>query len=423
MDIFKTVTLRHSFVTVSGTILNGLLGALFFIILARFLGPVEFGLLTIAIVSLTLVADIVDFGTNTGLVRFVSSNLVANNDEALKFLKLALEVKLLVWLVVLLIGFFLTPFVADKLFQKRELELPLRLVLIGVGGALLFSFATSTLQAYQKYFTWAVVNIIPNLLRLGVVTLLLFARQLNLLSSLNVYIALPFLGFFLSLLFIPTRAIFTTRGEFTISKKFFHYNFWVAFFTIIAAISSRLDTFLNARLLSTAEVGIYGAANQLVSVGPQIVSALGLVAAPKLAGFQTSKQMITYFKKFQLLVLGLAVLGLLAIPASYFLIPLIYGTQYHNTILPFIILLLAMLVFLISVPVHNSIIYYFGKPQVFVWVSIGHLLIIGFLGFWLISNYGVVGAAISVLVGMIFNFLAPLGWFLYKLIIRKKEKN
>ncbi len=205
------------------------------------------------------------------------------------------------------------------------------------------------------------------------------------------------------------------KGEFSIAKKLFNYNAKVGIFSFIAAISARLDTFLTARLLSPIEIGIYGAANQLTAVVPQIVSALGLVAAPKFSSFTNDRDMITYLKKLQLLVLGLSALGLLTIPISFYLIPKFFGLEYLAAIIPFVILLLAMLVFLISVPVHNAIIFYFGKPDVFIWVSIGHLIIISILGFFAISNFGVIGAATTVLVGTTFNFLAPFGWLLLRM--------
>ena len=65
--------------------------------------------------------------------------------------------------------------------------------------------------------------------------------------------------------------------------------------------------------------------------------------------------MLTYFKKIQLMVIGIAVLGLLVIPISYYLIPLFFGVKYADAVVPFIILFSAMLVFLISLPIHNSI--------------------------------------------------------------------
>lgn len=413
--ILATATWKHSQITIVGTILNGILGAFFYILIARFLGPSSFGLLIVSITTLTLIADIADFGTNTGLIRFVSSHINSDKEKAYRFLKLGLEIKLLIWLVVLLLGFILSPFIASFIFKKDELLVPLRLVMVGVGGALLFTYATSSLQSLQKYFSWSFVNILTNFLRLFSLGLLIFFQQLNLQSGLVVYLSLPFFGFFLTLLILPTRQILSSKKELSVARQFFGYNMQVATFTFIAAISSRLDIFLNVRLLSSYEVGIYGAANQLNQILPQLVGALGIVAAPKFSSFQNKDQMLSFFKKFQLMVLGLAVFIGLAIPASFYFIPMLFGSEYQLSIYPFIILLLAMIIFLISVPLHSSIIYYFASPNIFIWVALGHLFIISVLGYFLISNYGVIGSAITVILGMLFNFIAPLIWFLIKL--------
>lgn len=414
-DIISTATFKQSSITTIGTVLNGVLGALFFITVARILGPNEFGLLTISIVTLTLVSDIADIGTNTGLVRFVSFSLAHDKDKAMRFLKLSLEIKLIVWSLVFSTIFLLAPLLAKEIFHKVELILPLRLVAIGVGGALLFSFATSSIQAFQKYFLWSGINILTNLLRLILIFILGYSFSLSLESSLVVYIILPFFGFFIALLILPAKKIFFAKGEWNLSKQLFAYNIPAAIFTVIAAFSARLDTYLSASLLPVKEVGIYGAANQLAQVMPQLVSAIGLVAAPKFASFQSKEQMLTYFKKLQLLITALCVLGVLSIPVVAYLIPFIFGQSYQEAVTPYIFIFLAMLVFLFSVPVHNAIIFYFGKPGVFIPVAFGHLLIISILGYLLISNFGIIGASITVLIGTIFNFIYPLIWLLIKL--------
>lgn len=414
-SIIATATFKQSQITIAGTLINGALGALFYIVLARFLGPANFGLLTIVLTTLVLIADMADIGTNTGLIRFVSSHLNSDQDKAYRFLKLSLEIKLIAWAVSFLLIYFLAPLLATSLFHKTELILPLKLVAFGIGGALLFTFATSSLQAYQKYFLWSSINILTNSLRLIAIVILGYLSLLSVESSVVVYTILPFFGFFVTLLILPTRQFLATSGEFSLSKELFKYNIPVAIFTVIAAFSARLDIYLNAALLSAKEVGIYGAANQLVQIMPQLVSALGLVSSPKFASFQTNSQMLVYFKKFQLFVSGICILGIFTIPISSYLIPILFGPQYQEAIRPFIFLFLAMLVFLFSIPVHHSIIFYFGRPDVFIWVSIFHLLIIGGLGYLLISSYGVVGASITVLVGTTFNFLYPLVWLLIKL--------
>ncbi len=414
-SIFKTATFKQSQITTVGTVLNGGLGALFYVLLARFMGPAEFGLLTISITTLVLIADIADIGTNTGLIRFVSLNMAQNREKGLKFLKLSLEIKLVAWLLAFITIFLLSPFLANQIFHKPELIWPLRLVGFGVGGALLFSFVTSSLQAFQRYFMWSMVNIVTNALRLVLVFVLGYYLLINVESVLFVYVLLPFFGFFLTLFILPSRDVFRAKDEFNLLQELLKYNMSVALFSIFAAFSARLDTFLNAALLSSREVGIYGAANQLVQIMPQLVSALGLVSAPKFASFQKNNQMLVYFKKFQLFVLGLCLVGLLTIPISAYLIPMLFGSSYREAVTPFVYLFLGQLIFLFSIPVHHSIIFYFGRPDIFIWVALGNLAIIGGLGYWMISNFGIIGAAVTVLVGMLFNFVCPLIWLFIKL--------
>lgn len=421
-SIIKTATFRQSQVTILGTIINGALGALFYILLARLLGPSDFGILFISLSTLVLVADMADIGTNTGLVRFVSANLLSDRDKAYRFLKLSLEVKIFAWFIVLLVFFAFSPILATVIFHKPELAAFLQLAAFGVGGALLFSFATSALQAYQKYFLWSVLNIGTNLLRLILIIVFSSFLILSAENSLMIYIAMPFFGFFIALFLIPTRKILKSRMEGDLSKEFFRYNIPVAIFTIISAFSSKLDTFLNASLLSTKDVGVYGIASQLVQIMPQVIAGLGLVAGPKFASFSSNDQMVAYLKKFQLLVAGLVVVGIVILPLVIYFIPIVIGQDYKEAVLPFIFLFIAMLVFLFSVPVHNSVIFYFGRPDVFIWISIGHLSIIGVLGYLMISNFGVVGASLTVLSGTIFNFLYPLIWLLNRLRNKKLAK-
>ncbi|MBI2600214.1 oligosaccharide flippase family protein, partial [Candidatus Daviesbacteria bacterium] len=59
-EIFSTATWKQSQITVIGTIINGVLGALFYILLARILGPAEFGILTVSLTTLVLIADMAD---------------------------------------------------------------------------------------------------------------------------------------------------------------------------------------------------------------------------------------------------------------------------------------------------------------------------------------------------------------------------
>ena len=221
---------------------------------------------------------------------------------------------------------------------------------------------------------------------------------------------MPLLGFLIAISFIIPRKFLKVKNENKVKDEFFHYNKWVAAFTLLAALGARLDTFLTARLLTAAQLGIYSAANQLVQVVPQFVSALGTVVAPKMGNRTGIKSLLEYYKKTQVMVLGIAFLGIILLPIAIYLIPILLGTEYSASVGVFIILFFAMLFFLISVPIHNAIIYYFSYPKLFFWQSLVYLFIIGFGGWYLIGMYGVIGAALVVLIGQVFNFVYPGIW-------------
>ena len=221
-QIFQTATLRQTLITTTGTILNGILGFLFYTILAKNLGPESFGLFVVSITTLTLVADIVDLGVNSSLVKFVSINISSGETKmAYRFLKLGLQIKLAVWFLVLLIGEIIAPFIAAFIFQKPELVIPLRIVFIGVGGAMFFSLATSTFQSLAKFKLWSGLNIVINFLRLTIILVILNFGFLNLQNSLIVYITSLFLGFFISLVFLPTKQILSSVDQLSLFKSFF----------------------------------------------------------------------------------------------------------------------------------------------------------------------------------------------------------
>lgn len=412
--IFKTKTLYHSIVSSSFTLVNGVLGIVFYAIVARLLGPSDFGVFAIATATLAMLASIANVGTDTGIVKFVAKYIRTDNPKALRFLKLGLEMKIAVGLILAVVGWFAAAFLVNQVFHKPELLSPIRIAVVGASLMLLFSFATSALQSIQRFFIWGTLNVSLNASRIIAVLILSASSALNVISGIVVFALMPLVGFFIALGFLPN--FFKVRNETSISREFFNYNKWVAVFVVIAAIAARLDTYISAKFLSLSEVGIYAVATGLTSIVPQLVSAIATVVAPKLSQINSSKEAKKYLSQVQLLVLGLAIPGLIAggIGGAIF-IPIAYGQQYLQSIIPFLILLAAQAIFLISIPAHTSVIYYFSYPKLFVWISLGNLLIVSLLGIYLITNFGIIGAAFTVLIGNIFNFIVPAIWSFNKL--------
>lgn len=411
-SILKTATIRQSSMTLTTTVINGALGVIFFILLARLLGPSSFAFVAIAISVITITADLADLGANNSIVRFVPEYLRRDKEKAYRFLKFGLELKVMVWVVVVLTSSLLLPFVSNNLLKQPELLPYLYISLLGAGGVMLFSYAASCFQALERFTSWGVLFVSTNLLRLLIVGLIALLGVLNAENSLIVYSAIPILGFLGALCFLPTKEFLSVREGFKVAKEFFSYSKWVFVISGCFVVMSRLDIFLTARFSSIEQTGIYGAANQLALVMPQLISALGVVTAPKFASFGETRVMMTYFKKLQCLVLGLGVLVLLLLPLGAFLIPLILGNIYQTAFPIFAILVVASVVALISVPMQDCIRYFHRRPDYLAVVFITQLVFLFFLASFLGNQYQSIGVVLGVLGASLVNFMLTLIVFL-----------
>ncbi|MFC1624886.1 oligosaccharide flippase family protein [Patescibacteria group bacterium] len=418
ISIFNTSTFKQTLITSSGTILSGIFGLIFYIFMARILEPVGFGIFSVTTATTALLASIANMGIDTGIVRFVGKYYRKDLFKVKKILKYAFKVKILSIVFLNVLGWFLMPVIASTILQKPELLFPLRLSLLGAATSMLLSFVVSTIQAIQKFVVWSILTTSINILRLIILGVLIYFSLININSGIYLYILIPFVGFFAGLLFVPS--FFKAKKENEVSKELFNYNKWIAIFTLIVAVSSRVDTFITTRLLSLSEVGIYSVAVNLSSIVPSIVLALGTVVAPKLSSFSSDNEAKKYLEKLQLFVVFLAVIGILVgIPLSYFVIPKLYGVEYLSSIYPFFVLLVTQAVFLVSIPSHSAIFYYFSQPKIFIYISLVHLLSVSIVGWVLTNNYGYMGASVSMLLGNIINFILPFRW-VYRRLYRKK---
>ena len=415
--VIRSATFKQTSLTLTATLINGILGMVFYIFLARELGPSDFGLFSLSIVVLALTADIGNFGANTGIVNFVSKFIKSDTPLALKYLKIGFLYKLFMGLAVILFGCLLSPFLAEEVFKKPEMFPLLRLAFLGVGSTWLFSFTTSYYQATQKFRSWGMIQIFTNLIRLLGVVCAFYYFHLDIYVALTFYIIAPFIGFIVSFVNISFEFIREKFNKANVNT-FFSFNKWVGISAIAGATSSRADTFILGRLATSAGIGVYSAAGQIVQVVPQLIGAIGTVVAPKFSSFDNDNKMFGYFKKLQLMVMVIAGVMVLSIPIVKIVTKVFFGPEYDRSFGIFVILFVSMLVFLISIPVHNVIIYYYQYPKLFSYLSVINLLVVILLAYFLTLKFGISGTAYASLVGNTVNFLVPMVWFKKKIKLK-----
>lgn len=377
---------KQSAIMSIGTITNSLLGLIFYIVVARILGPADFGNFSFLLGFGLLAAEVGDLGLGSALVRFGSGS------DFRGVFTITLGQRIIAAMV-----FFFIAFIAGGDFYLAALAaVSLQFV----------SLITQTFLAKQKYGLFITTNIFGNLFRLGLIWL--FLSQLGVVNTLLAFSTANFIafsvGFSLLLMTLKSSPFNIEEG-----KKMFmpvwNFSRWVALSFGVASIGGKMDVPIIFAIAGSSATGIYSSAQKLVSVFSQIASSIEGVFAPK---FSADIQGKSFFKEY-VIISFLVAAGLFVLPLfSGFFISLIFGAKYLTAIPVFNLMSLALIPFFLTGPFSATVLYRFGKSNYHLFVSLGQL-VVSLLGYiLLVPILGASGAAISVFISNLFGLLVYL---------------
>lgn len=396
-EILKTQTFRQSIITVVATFATAGLGAVFYLLLARIIGSRDYGLFSISTSILTLIVGVADLGMAQGLVKFVAEN--SKTPLYMSYVKIALKAKLIIGLAVWA-GLWLFANPLSHLLGHPEVAPLLPIVGFGILAIILFSLSVYVFQGLQKFILWGGLQVGANLFRLIFFAGLFFIVRLNSFWGIALFVSAPLFGFLISWVWL-SKKIFSAHITNEQQSRFWNFNKWTSAFTIVSVLTSRIDILLTARFLSLSETGVYSLATIMVAFLPQLSSAFGAVTAPKMASFNDSQHSQNYVAKAAMFSLGISLLvGVFMIPAALFVI-WFTGKDFSSALIPFLILLVALLIFNSLNPIRDSLLYYYKLPRFFFWSGLIQAFVLIFSSVILIPLWGVNGSALSVLIGQI----------------------
>ncbi len=409
--ILETATARQSVLTTASTFVNGFLGAGFYFLLARFLHSTQYGIFALMVAAISMLADVADFGSNQSLIRFIPEHKL-NPGKLNQVINFVFLTKITSGLAITGIVTLFAAFISGHILGRPEIASLMPVVGLGVLAQLLFSFSTSITQAQERFWEWSGLFVATNATRIILIIILFTLGLLSGTTSVLAYIAIPFLGFLASLVFIKFKIDPGNFADINVAK-IFKFNGWVSAFIVVASVGARVDTFLTGKLISLAAVGVYALANQVVSILPQLTGAIGAVTSPKYSSFNSLAKNITYTTKATYLTTGVAIASSLIIIPLGLLIFRFTGSEYVAGVGPMIVLLLAMCIFLVTSPIRDSILYFFTKPQFFFWLGIVHVFQTIALSYVFIPRYQIMGSALTVLLGQVLIAAASITYYIY----------
>jgi O-antigen/teichoic acid export membrane protein len=397
--LFKTTTIRQSLITTTTTVINGVTATVFYLLAARVLEARDYGLFSLTTITTAVMTTVFDFGNDKGMVKFLAKydRQSLRGRQMLKTIFLVKSASSIFFIA----AFSLFPRqLALLVFNQPAMTPYMPFIAVAFCAQLLLFFVTYYFQAREKFIWWAASFIGVNTVRVVLALVLAATGRLDARNVILLFALTPFLGFALGLVNMGWDFIHA-RLEKSVLSELFGFNKWAFGFSSVSTVSSRLDTFLTSQLTSLNNVGVYGLATQATYIMPNLVSALGAVTAPKFSRFGDHQANKRYLVKASLFFGVIAVIcGLVLVPLGYLFIAF-SGPEYLAGFVPFLLLVTGQVIFLALSPLRDSILYYYSRPDFFFWTELGHGTITLVSGLILLPRWGLVGAGVSNLLGML----------------------
>ena len=404
INLIRTQTLKDTAIVTLGNGFSTLFSIVSIFLVARILGPAEYGLYITTWAIITIIIDSTDLAINNALVKFASKV----SDKKNSLVKYGFYLKLFLGIGLTILFAILSRPLANWLYP--DLKSPLLLASLLIITTFMFRFPRSILQSERKFFFDVIIDVSISFLRLLALVIFFFYFKLTVVTSLLAYLLAAFIGLIIGLNLISFKFL-KAKVTLQTKKTFFHFQKWLTLGYIVAAVHGRIDSVILLKLAGPVAAGIYQAAFRFFMPFLQLAAALSLVFAPRFAGFSDPNQTKTYLFKAFKLSLGIAVLVLFLNPLFPWLINLIFGSSYITAIAPARILTIGFAFFIIGAPLVAHLIYSVNKTKTFFLVNIAQLILLVSLNLVLIPIYGASGSALAltltyILINSYLGFLA-----------------
>lgn len=308
-----------------------LVGVLTTVLVARLLGPRGFGVLSIALAIAFTVSGLSDWGMSVAFTRLASPEVMAGRairHQHTVFLLLRVGIATALAAAVALAGPWLLP----------SLQLPPEYPWLAAAGAVaglalgVGAHYATVLQILRDQRGLAVIRTGASLLRLAAyVTVAAIAP-----SPLTAVLAV-------GLLAIPVEAALTAvRAHRRVSlwplvrarppRAWLEFSLWAALPAIAYNLIGQTDTILMAALAGTAETGRWAAAARVGGVLLMGSGAIWSVALPYATAISDRAQLTRYFRLVRLGALALAAVAVPAIVLAPWIVRLLYGQAYADSV-------------------------------------------------------------------------------------------
>lgn len=404
--------LRSSFILILGKVLGASFGLITGILLARILGAENLGQYQIFISTQTILVTAVTLGIGNASIYFINTGKVSEKEIVSSFLQIFIFIAIISSLCFFLI-------VRNNIDYFGWVNTTsLILFLVGTASLVIISILRPILYARHKVRQVTIINLLPSLiLVVGIVGLI----AINILNVSNV-LAIWGLGNFMAMLFL----LFYHKNNISFSQNTSKSNVLdVCMYGVKLSASNLLYILISytsvffikkVSLDGFSDLGLYSRALAISSIVYMIPVAVGPLLfsrwSSNLAQDEYKIEIQTTLRIFNTLSF---LLFFLCTVFSNLIIDVLYGKEFLSIQYTLIVLLFSLIFQVIS-EVFNNFLASQGKALITLYALLVYFMLVVAGSLLLIPNYGIVGAAVAVLIGSFTN--AMILYILVKKCIR-----
>lgn len=318
------------------------------VIVARALGPSDFGDFSIFFALLVIFSMTGDFIDIT-YVRRVNDPDVS---EPQAYLRGVVVLKGLLFLLLLVLAYPLAYLLSHLVFERPSLWPAIFVAVVCGSGISFISLRAATFLAREQMGRFSVTSSLFYVLILVVLLPIFFGDVHLSLATLYVLFLATSLGVGLLSFSSLVRSARPMRLETPVVREILTFAKWLLASNLVLVVYQRMDIVLLARYVPKAEIGHYGAALRLTVVATLTIAALSGFLLPKIARTRASREhLVSYFHEGLLLAAGLvASIGVLWL-ATPFLVTTLFGDEFAPAAHLARIILIGTALLAVSVPI------------------------------------------------------------------------
>ncbi len=411
-ELLRSKGIKDILIVSIGRLVSSGLGFLATIVVARKLGPENFGLFSLSLAIMIVISGIAGGSIDQAIVKLSSSYLKKDKGKAESVFKIAFKLKVAIALILLLAGFILRKPLSRIVFNDPGSVNLITLSFIGAIGIIFLGYVLAFLQSHQTFLKHTLLELSNNFMKVFFIGILLMVNVLDPVSSIAVYVVVPFLTFLLGLKIIPRIYHHAKRSQENLLPEIMHFSKWIVVSYVFFSLFRRMDIFLLNYFEEFQTVGIYSAAYNVASILDLVALSLFVVIFPKVNRFSTRKEYVHFLKRFfagaiPLYFMICCTLLLVSKP----LVITFYTKEFIGAVSILRILVPGYAVYILALPL-SAIILSRGKPQLLVAFDFSVLVIMFIGSMALIPLYGAEGAAVASLISNLISLVLIIIWTL-----------